>query len=658
MKIQNILRRALDVLNSRIIILQILFVFGSTFCQVRLPKLINDGMVLQRDENVRVWGWASAGEKVTIRFIDSTYHTAADSNGNWKIMLSKLKAGGPYEMEIDGSNSITIKDILVGDVWFCSGQSNMGLTLGSVRNVYEDEIEHMKNPYIRQFFTFPMTDFDKRDSDYRFGRWEQADSQNARGFTAVGYFFAKYLYQKYRVPIGIIHVSLGGSSAEAWISEESIKSFPIYHEELQRFQKPGYLENVRKEDKERIEKWNVLLRENDEGYENPQHTWFDAALDTSGWDTTYVPGYLAKTKLGPVNGVVWYRRQFAVPSNMAGKPAVIKLGRIVDCDTVFINGKFVGFTGSQYAERNYNIPGGLLKDGTNTIVVRIINFQRYDGGFVPDKPYEIIAGTDTVDLKGEWRYRLGATADPLEDAVFTGKIPTGLFNGGVAPALNYRIKGVVWYQGESNTSRAFEYYDLFKLLIKDWRQNWHQGDFPFLYVQLPNFVEVNIEDTKYDWAYLRESQLKALSTPNTGMAVSVDIGEWNDIHPVDKKDLGYRLALAAEKVAYGEKHIVYSGPIYESMKVNGNKIILTFADVGGGLVAKNGGKLECLEICGADDIFFPAEAKIENDKIIVWSNKVASPVAVRYAWSNNPEGANLYNKERLPASPFRTSELY
>jgi sialate O-acetylesterase len=644
-------------LKLKNLIFFILLISVAIFGQVRLPKLISDGMVLQRDTNVRIWGWASSGEKITIHFINSTYQATADKNGDWQVTLSDLKAGGPYNMQIDGSNSITIKDILVGDVWVCSGQSNMEVTLGSVRDLYKDEIDHLNNPNIRQFFTFPRPDFNERQEDYRFGRWENADTKNARSFTAVGYFFAKYLYEKYKIPIGLIHVSMGGSSAEAWISEESIKSFPIYYEELQKFQKPGYLEEIRKQDDERVGKWNKMLRENDEGLKVPQQTWFDPELNTSDWDTTHIPGYWTDTKLGNMNGVVWFRKKINIPPGMIGKPAVIKLGRIFDCDTVFINGKFVGTTGSQYAPREYKIPENLLKEGLNTIVIRDISYIRH-GGFVPGKEYEIAVDDQKINLEGEWKYKIGAVAEPLEDRLFTGKIPSGLFNGGVAPMLNYRIKGVVWYQGESNTSRAFEHYDLFKLLIKDWRQNWHEGNFPFLYVQLPNFVEVNPEDTKYDWAYFRESQLKALAIPNTGMAVTIDVGEYNDIHPKNKKPVGYRLALAAEKVAYGEKNVVYSGPIYKSMKIEGNKIILSFANTGSGLVAKDGGKLKWFEICGIDDEFYPAEAKIVNNTVVVSSDKVKSPAAVRYAWANNPEGANLYNKEGLPASPFRTSELY
>jgi sialate O-acetylesterase len=494
-------------------------------------------------------------------------------------------------------------------------------------------------------------------TDYRSGKWQYANPNSVLNFTAAGYYFAKKLYDTYKVPIGLINASVGGSSAEAWISEESIKAFPKYFEDVQRFKAQGYIEKINKMDDERVRNWNMQLKQNDEGHKNPQKSWYDPELNTTDWETMHVPGYWADTKTGPINGVVWFRRKISIPASVVGTPAILKLGRIADADSVFINGRFVGSTSSQYSERTYKIPGDLLKVGENTIVVRIINFIRH-GGFVPGKQYKIIANNDTVNLEGEWNYRIGAINEPLEDRLFTGKIPTGLFNSMIAPMLNYRIKGVLWYQGESNTSRAFEHLELFKLLIKDWRYNWHQGNFPFLYVQLPNFIEVNTETTKYDWAYFRETQLKALAIPNTGMAVTIDIGEYNDIHPVKKKDLGYRLALAAQKIAYGEKQIVYSGPVYTSSKIEGNKVTLAFSNTGSGLTTKNGEELNCFEICSADNEYYPAQAKIVKDKIIVWSEKVASPVAVRYAWANNPIDPNLYNKEGLPATPFRTNELY
>ena len=642
--------------RSKIIFVILFLLTVSTFSQVRLPKLISDGMVLQRETNVKIWGWASEGEKITVSFIDNTYNTTTNEKGEWEVILTKMEAGGPYVMKIDAGNSITINDILVGDVWVCSGQSNMGFSLGSVSDLYKDEIDNMNNPFIRQFFTFPKPNFSETEKDYSFGRWQHADSKNIRSLSAVGYFFAKHLYEKYKVPIGLINSSLGGSSAEAWISEESIKSFPIYYEQLQRFKDPTYMEKINKKDNERVAEWNKFIKLNDEGLKNPSQTWFDPQFNTTDWETIHVPGYWTDTKLGLMNGVVWYKKEINIPSDMIGKPGVIKLGRIFDCDTVFINGKFVGTTGSQYAPREYNIPEDLLKEGLNTIVVRDISYIRH-GGFVPGKEYEISIGGKKINLEGDWKYKIGVVAEPLEDRLFTGKIPTGLFNGGIAPLLNYQIKGVLWYQGESNTSRAFEHYDLFKLLIKDWRKNFQQGEFPFLFVQLPNFEEVNIENTRYDWAYFRESQLKALAIPNTGMAVTIDVGEFNDIHPRNKKDVGYRLALAAQKIAYKEKNIVHSGPIYKSMKIEGSKIILTFENVGSGLTVKNSEKLNCFEICGIDNEFYPAIAKIVNNTIVVSSDKVESPASVRYAWANNPEDVNLYNKEGLPASPFRTSIL-
>jgi sialate O-acetylesterase len=614
-------------------------------------------MVLQRDTNVKIWGWASAGETIVIQFIGSTYHTTANSNGEWEVMLPELKGGGPYVMQINASNSTTINDILIGDVWVCSGQSNMQFSMRGLVSIYPDDIKNSENQFIRQFMVSQGFSLKVKGTDFRSGKWQYANPNSVLNFTAAGYYFATKLYEIYKVPIGLINASVGGSSAEAWISEESIKTFPKYFEDVQKFKASGYIEKINKMDDERVRNWNRQLKQNDEGYKNPQKSWYDPELNTTDWETMYVPGYWADTKAGPANGVVWFRRKINIPASVVGTPAILKLGRIADADSVFINGRFVGSTGSQYSERAYKIPVDLLKEGENTIVVRVINYIRH-GGFVPGKQYDILANNDTVNLEGEWKYRVGATAEPLEDRLFTGKIPTGLFNNMIAPMLNYRIKGVLWYQGESNTSRAFEHYDLFKLLIKDWRYNWHQGNFPFLYVQLPNFVEVNVETTKYDWAYFRESQLKALSIPHTGMAVSIDIGDGNDIHPVNKKDLGYRLALAAQKTAYGEKGIVYSGPIYESMKISNNKVILAFTNEGKGLTSKNNEELKCFEICGVDNEYFPAKAKIVKDKIIVWNYDVINPVAVRYAWENNPLRPNLYNKEGLPASPFRTSELY
>ena len=614
-------------------------------------------MVLQRDINVKIWGWASAGEKISVRFINASYNAAANDKGEWEVILPPMKEGGPFDMLITGSNSITLKDILIGDVWVCSGQSNMGSLRGFAAN-YQDDIAQSENKYIRHFSVSQGFSLTEEVSDVRSGRWVSANPKDVLGFAAVGYFFAKKLYDAYKVPVGIINSSVGGSSAEAWISEEALRSaFPVYQKEAEKFRAPGYIENINRTDNERVRDWNTRLRQNDEGYKDRQINWFDPELKTETWASMHVPGLWPDTKLGDLYGAVWFRREFTIPASMTGKQSVLQMGRIVEADSVFVNGKFVGAVGSQYSQRTYRIPDGLLKEGSNVIAVRIINYSSR-GGFVPGKRYEITADNDNVSLEGEWKYHVGTSMEPLQERLFTGKIPTGLYNSMLAPLLNYRIKGVVWYQGESNTTRAFEHFDLFKLLISDWRSHWQTGDFPFLFVQLPNYGTLNNETTRYDWALFRESQLKALAIPNTGMAVTIDIGEFNDIHPGNKKDVGYRLALAAQKVAYGDKQIVYSGPVYESMEIKGREVTLSFSGVGGGLISRDGKDLKCFEICGIDNIYVPANARIMKDKIIVWNENIDNPVAVRYAWANNPEGINFYNKEGLPASPFRTSELY
>ncbi len=641
-------------MHWKVVLLFPLAIVASASGQVRLPKIISDGMVLQRDADVKIWGWAAQNEKVSLHFIDSTYATTADSSGEWSVILSGLQAGGPYAMEITSSNLVTVNDIMIGDVWLCSGQSNMELPMKRVRPIYESEIANSENVSIRQFYVPQTYNFIAPQKDLPGGSWKSASPRNVLDFSAVAYFFAKALYEKYKVPIGVINSSLGGSPAESWMSEGALKNFPVYYKEAQRFKDSSLIKQIESDDKTRIQAWYNLLNQKDRGYSDPRNLWYDPALNTSDWTTMKVPGYWSSTSLGHVNGVVWFRKKINIPSSVAGKGATLILGRIVDADSVFINGAFIGTTSYQYPPRRYDIPPKLLKEGENTIIARVINSVG-NGGFVLDKEYEIAAADTTIDLKGDWQYRLGAKMESLASQTFIRWKPLALYNAMIAPLLNYRIKGVIWYQGESNADRPVDYRELFQALIRDWRRNWKQGDFPFLFVQLPNFMEAKSEPSESNWALLREAQRRALSLPNTGMAVTIDIGEWNDVHPLDKKDVGHRLALAAQKVAYGDEHVVYSGPLYQSMKIDGNKIILTFTNIGSGLIAK-GGELKNFAIAGADKQFIWANAKIENDTVVVWSDKVSHPVAVRYAWADNPDGANLYNKDGLPASPFRTDE--
>jgi sialate O-acetylesterase len=642
-------------ISRSLLYLYVLLFSQVVFGHVRLPHLISDGMVLQRGESVKIWGWATEGEKVTIKFNSKTYNTTTNSDGEWAVILPELKAGGPYSMDIDASNHITIKNILIGEVWVCSGQSNMDLPMSRVERLYKDVIANSKNPAIRRFFVSKRYDFNKPQKDLQSGRWESANPKSIMRFTATGYFFAKALYEKYRVPIGLIHASVGGSPAQSWLSEDALQAFPKHLEIAKKFKDKDYLNQIANKDKAISDAWYSLQHQKDKGLADGQKQWFDPTCDTSDWKTMNVPGYWADEELGYVNGVVWFRKEINIPASMTGKPGRLLLGRVVDSDRTYVNGKFVGSVSYQYPPRKYDIPEDLLKAGKNIIVVRVIN-NVGRGGFIPDKPYQLSVAGQTIDLKGRWQYKLGAVMEPLPPKTFIEWQPLGLYNGMIAPLLHYTIKGVIWYQGESNTARPLEYQRLFPAVIADWREKWNQGDFPFLYVQLANFMKAKDQPVESNWAELREIQLKTLDIPNTGMAVAIDIGEWNDIHPLNKEDVGKRLALAAQKIAYGDKKVVYSGPIYKSMRIEGNKIILTFTHIGSGLVIRGGNELEYFAIAGADKKFVWAKAKIKGNKIVVWNDRILNPVAVRYAWADNPDSANLYNKEGLPASPFRTDE--
>jgi sialate O-acetylesterase len=642
-----------------VILIFITFCFALTAAaQVKLPRLVRDSMVLQRDARINIWGWAAKGEKVDVKFNGKSFKTTTAAEGKWAIVLPPMKAGGPYTMDITGSNKITLKDILIGDVWICSGQSNMvhQMELHSVR--YADEIAQANYPEIRHFWIPTMTDLQGPRDDLSTGYWKSANPEDVRQFSAVAYFFAKMIYEKYHVPIGLINASVGGTPGEAWTSEEGLKDFPALTSTIQKNKDTAYINGLSR---------RAFTNNTNRPQRQPQDkgltgvkTWYDISYvpPAGGWHTINIPGYWEDQGIRDLDGVVWYRKEIDVPASMTNMPAKVFLGRIVDADVLYINGKQVGNTTYQYPQRRYNVPADLLNAGKNIFVIKVTNMAG-KGGFVPGKPYCLFTANDTIDLKGYWQYKVGEVYEPRGGFGGGGGInaqnqPTALYNAMVAPLINYTIKGFLWYQGEANTGRAEEYAKLQPAQIIDWRNKWKQTDAPFLYVQLPGFMEMNYRPSESQWAALRESQLKTLSVPNTGMAVAIDLGEWNDIHPDNKKDVGIRLALAAEKIAYGEKDIVYSGPLYQSAVIDSNKITISFNNTGSGLTTNDGEELNQFAIAGADKKFVWAKAKIEGDKVIVWNDDVVNPVYVRYAWADNPDGANLYNKEGLPASPFRT----
>jgi len=617
--------------------------------QVKLPQLISDNMVLQRDTRLSLWGWASPGEKITLTLIGKNYTTQATSDGKWSIALPPINAGGPYTLDIQATNHITLHNILFGDVWICSGQSNMALTMERLKERYGDIIAQSENPSIRYFFIPTTYDFKQPHEDLPTGSWLPANPANVMKFGATAYFFARSLYEKYHTPIGLINASVGGTPIEAWLSPEALRQFPTYQQEAHRFQNDHLIDSILNADRAANRTWHNTLRQADEGYNKTPH-WNDPAFDDHPWPVFNIPGYWSGQGMDNLHGVLWFRKEIDVPAAMTGKPAKLFLGCIVDSDSTYINGTLVGTVGYRYPPRRYEIPPGIIKPGKNIITIRVIN-SAGKGGFVEDKNYQLIAGDQTIDLRGPWRYHVGATAQPLPPTNFIQYKPGGLFNAMIAPLVHFPIKGLIWYQGESSTARASSYAATFRALISDWRKQWHQGNFPFLYVQLANYQPIS--DSERGWPELREAQRQTLDVPNTAMAVTIDIGEWNDLHPLNKQDVGKRLALAARKLAYGEKNLIYSGPLYQSMKIEGNIIRLRFSHVGSGL-AVHGTTISQFTIAGKDGKFVPAIARISGSDVIVSSSEVADPTAVRYAYTDNPAGANLYNKEGLPASPFKT----
>lgn len=631
----------------------ILLVCFNASTQVRLPRLVRDSMVLQRDKKITLWGWASPGEKISITFNRAKAKTKAGIDGKWIVSLPSMKAGGPYVMKIDASNHLTLTNILLGDVWLCSGQSNMVHQMELHKERYASAIANANYPAIRQFLVPTMADVYSVHDDLATGYWKAANPTEVRQFSAVAYFFAKAIYDKYHVPIGLINASVGGTPAEAWISEDGLEDFPAKLQTIAKNKDTAFINHI---NRLAAESEANRPKPNDRG-QSAEIKWFDTSYVPKGWRSINIPGYWEDQGVKDLDGIVWYRKEIIVPASMTGVPAKIAMGRIVDADELYVNGVRVGNTTYQYPQRRYAVPSTLLKAGKNIITIRVINYAG-KGGFVPGKPYFLIAGNDSIDLKGDWQYKVGDVFKPYSSVapISLQDQPTALYNGMLAPLTIYALKGVLWYQGETNTWRANEYAKVLPALIADWRSKWKQPELPFAYVQLPNYMDAQYLPSESQWALLREAQLKTLSVSNTAMAVAIDLGEWNDIHPDNKRDVGERLALAAQKIAYADSNIVASGPLYQSATVEGNRIIVSFTNTGSGLTTNDHEEPSYFAIAGSDKKFVWAKARIENNKVIVWSDDITQPMYVRYAWADNPEGANLYNKEGLPASPFRTDK--
>ncbi len=638
---------AIDLVAA--LLLSLLLAFNETCsAKISLPKLFTDHAVLQRNVDVPVWGRASPGETVSVRFASQLKKTTADKDGNWQVRLAPLAAGGPFEMTVTGSDTLVLHDLLVGEVWLCSGQSNMQWTLRDCGMVPDSVLDNQ--PAIRLFNVAIDLDYlPKKDVQ---GTWQLAGTSTVGNFSATAYLFGRYLHGHLKVPIGLINSSLGATSIETWMHAGALRPFPQFQEVLAKNEKSGKsFAQLNADLLTYRQSWDTAFYfKNDPGI--AQH-WEDPATNVSDWQEMDVPNLWKGAGLANYDGSVWFRREFDRPPGFTGSTFNVALNQIDDYDMAWVNGVKIGEGFGARNWRNYFFPADILQPTGNVLVVRVFDTGGKGGMYTN-------AFWGNAILNGRWKYKPGVQIDAAKfpkpevpnGSFFTH--PTLLYNGSIAPLQPYAIKGVIWYQGESNTSRAAEYADLLPAMITNWRQHWGQGDFPFLIVQLANYYPEQPKPGPSEWAELRAAQLSALRLPQTAVATAIDIGEADNIHPKNKLDLAVRLGLAARKVAYQED-VISSGPVFQSMTIEEDKIRINYTSTGSGLVSRDKyGYLRGFTLAGPDKQFHWAMAYIEDNTVVVFSPAVKQPVALRYAWADNPGPLDLYNAEGLPALPFRT----
>jgi sialate O-acetylesterase len=640
---------------SLIFLILLCFHAGS---QISLPKLISSGAVLQRDQSLKLWGYASPGERIKISLAKTIYRAKADANGYWECNLPAHPAGGPHEIVLQGINRIILKDILFGDVWLAAGQSNMVINMERVKEKFPEDIASANYPEIRNFFVKPHFNVKEPQRDFKEeGKWIAADHKTVLQFGAASYFFAREIYSKYKIPIGIINVSAGSASIESWMSEEAAKEFEHILAIIQRNKDTSFIEKKLLEKKE-----NAIERPFTDPGSTDSSKWYEAEYNPTGWFNINVPGFWEDQGLADLNGIVWYRKEIEVPESMCVTDANLYLGRIVDSDHAYVNGQLVGNITYQYPPRRYVVPKGVLKPGKNIIVVKVRN-NSGKGGFAPDKPYFLKANKQEIDLKGTWQYRVGAAFEPAKKHIpsfLFEEQPTALYNAVMAPVIaQTKVKGVLFYQGETNSNNPEYYKEYLKAFITDLRKGFRNVELPVFVVQLPNFGDRKFFPSESNWTKLRHEQFLATKEMNnTALIVTHDLGEWNDLHPLNKKDIGIRLSKAARNIAYKETDLNYSGPQFKSYEIAGDKMILSFDFLGEGLRTKDGRSPAYFSIAGEDKKYHWAEARIIGDKIELSSPNISNPQMVRYAWADNPVEANLTNETGIPASGFEAGLSY
>ena len=648
----------------------LLFTLSTVNAKVTLPAIISDGMVLQRERPITIWGWADAGEKVSLTFNKKSYTITTPQDGKWSISLPAMKAGGPYKLNV---NDIIVDDILIGDVWLCTGQSNMELQVRRVMDKYAKEIAEYENENIR-FAKIPYGNETKgvqqdiarielksdqgdghEDPNQRRNvsslKWKKMTKGNIDECAALVYFYAKEMQKRKGIPIGIVNSSWGGSTIEAWMSEDALKNFPIKLHERDLYNSDEFRRAAAFQGMAIDKQWAAALYKNDDGV-NGAKKWYETDFDDSDWksvnmfahDWTNVDGNMA-------NGSHWFRQNINLTAEQAKKDGILRMGCIVDADSVYVNGHFVGTISYQYPPRIYKVPAAILREGSNNITVRLLSYNGIPS-FVEDKLYCLAQEGDTINLSHEWKHKSGCLMPAKPASISFQNVPTGMFNSMINPILNLKFKGAIWYQGESNTGRANEYEALLSSMINDWREKFNDIEMPFVVVQLPNFMKYQKMPFESGWAKLREAQRNVvMNTPNTALTVAIDLGEWNDIHPLNKKDLAYRIAQQMERLAYKNSSVVSDGPICDKAILKDGKIEITFKKGSDKLVQDS--DLKGFAVALDKWRFSWVKAYTQGNKVILEGDFKGVPKFVRYGWGNNPEDIRLKNEAGLPASPFQ-----
>lgn len=618
---------------------------------LKLARLFRNHTVFQRDKPIKIWGWAKPNESIEVFFDLQKNIVSANSDGKWMAELPAMPAGGPHDITVKSiDKQLFINDVLIGEVWLCSGQSNMEFKVKNTDNALQ-EISRANFPMIRHFEVAHNVEFEPQ-TDFKYGEWQVCSPQTVGEFTAVGYFFARELYQKLKVPIGLIHSSWGGSQVEGWISKNAMQESEVLN---------YYPSIMPKNWDEDAEHWKQNLLQRIYGNKNvPKFVVADylkKGFDFSKWLKVTLGGAFDWQGVWAFRGNYYLQKNIEL-SETIKEESVLNFGMNNSKMDLYLNGKLI-FSGKNENKISIRIPKNSWEKGNNSMLIKIGTTSNppWFGAGMDGKPsdFNIETSKDKIPLNNQNWKMCPVWDEPMSYAHLMNNVGTTLYNAMIAPLIPYGIQGTIWYQGETNADRAYQYRKSFPLMIQNWRKDW-KDDFPFLFVQLSSYGTNQSSNQGSNWAELREAQTMTLQLPKTGMAVTTDIGNPNDIHPTNKLDVGKRLALSALKMTYHQPLTVIS-PMYKEVKFSDNKAIISFDNVGTGLMVKDKSEsLKGFEMAGEDKQFYYAQARIENNLVIVSSPKVNKPVSVRYGWSNAPIEVSLFNQEGLPASPFRTDD--